>query len=90
MRVKMAKIKFAAEARGDYRKEFIRAAVQTSDSLEIGLHFGDKHSHYDVTGLVRNRHLPVNGAICWVKQILSLSKKRSQWTQDMIRVLIHL
>jgi len=58
MRVKMAKIKFAAEARGDYRKEFIRAAVQTSDSLEIGLHFGDKHSHYDVTGLVRNRHLP--------------------------------
>lgn len=54
----MTKILLAAEARGDYRKEFIQAVAQICDGFEIGLHFGDKNSHYDVTGLVRNRHLP--------------------------------
>ena len=57
-KLKLTKILLAAEARGDYRKEFIQAVAQTCDSLEIALHFGDKNSHYDVTGLVRNRHLP--------------------------------
>ena len=55
---KNSKYSFAAEARGMYRKDFIQAVAQTCNSLEIGLHFGDKNSHYDVTGLVRNRHLP--------------------------------
>lgn len=54
----MTKVLFAAEARGHYRKEFIQAAAETTESLELGVHFGDKNSHYDITGLVRARHLP--------------------------------
>jgi len=69
---KLQKIRFAAEARGNYRKEFIDEVVQGCEILEIGLHFGDKNSHYDVTGLVRNKHLP--GKLGYLLDIRSIDR----------------
>ena len=52
------KKRIAAEARGMYRQEFLNAASNANSTLQVCLHFGDKNSHFDITGLVRKRHLP--------------------------------
>ena len=74
-RLQLSKILFAAEARGYYRKEFIDAAAQTSESLEIGVHFGDRNSDYDVTGLVKDRNLPGKRGFLIGKANLNLELK---------------
>jgi len=54
----MSSLRVAFEARGLYRKEFVDYLSSIVPRYPKILHFGDKHSHYDLTGLVRNRHLP--------------------------------
>ena len=47
-------IKVLAEARGAYRKAFLEQMVLQSDGqIEVGLHFGDKDSDFDVPSLLR-------------------------------------
>ena len=48
------KIRVLAEARGAYRKAFLEQMVLQSDGkIEVGLHFGDKDSDFDVPSLLR-------------------------------------
>ena len=48
------KIRVLAEARGAYRKAFLEQMVLQSDGkIEVGLHFGDKDSDFDVPSLMR-------------------------------------
>lgn len=47
-------IKVLAEARGAYRKAFLEQMVQQSaGQIEVGLHFGDEDSDFDVPSLMR-------------------------------------
>lgn len=58
MGFRMLPLNVAFEARGLYRKEFLDYFTRNYPYLGTTLHFGDKHSDFDLTGLVRNRHLP--------------------------------
>lgn len=50
-------MRIAFEARGKYRKQFVDCSAEYIKNIDGLLHFGDRQSDFDVTGLVRNKIL---------------------------------